>query len=50
MKNPDATTEYLKAILYNRMGNKNDMKEALNKAVQDAFYAKYAANDLELKR
>ena len=50
VKNPDATTEYLKAILYNRMGNKDDSKEALNKAVKDAFYAKYAANDLELKR
>ena len=50
VKNPDATTEYLKAILYSRMGNKDDSKEALNKAVKDAFYAKYAANDLELKR
>ena len=50
MKNPDATTEYLKAILYSRMGNKDDSKEALAKAVTDAFYAKYAANDLELKK
>jgi Flp pilus assembly protein TadD len=50
VKNPDATTEYLKALLYNRMGNKEDSKEALNKAVKDAFYAKYAANDLELKK
>ena len=50
VKNPDATTDYLKAILYNRMGNKDDSKEALAKAVKDAFYAKYAANDLELKR
>ena len=50
VKNPDATTDYLKAILYNRMGNKDDSKEALAKAVTDAFYAKYAANDLELKK
>ena len=48
VKNPDSTTEYLKALLYNRMGNKAESKEALNKAVQDAFYARYAANDLEL--
>ena len=50
VKNPDATTDYLKAILYNRMGNKDDSKAALAKAVTDAFYAKYAANDLELKK
>ena len=50
VKNPDATTEYLKAILYNRMGNKEESKTALANAVKDAFYAKYAANDLELKK
>ena len=50
VKNPDATTEYLKALLNARMGNTTDASEALRSAVsKDSFYAKYAANDLELK-
>ena len=49
VKNPDATTEYLKAILGARMGNVNEAAEALRAAIaKDASYAKYAANDLEL--
>ena len=49
VKNPDATTEYLKAILYARMGNTADAAEALRKAVaRDASYADYAAKDIEL--
>ena len=50
VKNPDATTDYLKAILGARMGNTSDAAEALRAAVsKDAGYAKYAATDLELK-
>ena len=48
--NPDATTDYLKSILAARMGNTSEAAEALRAAVsKDAGYAKYAANDLELK-
>ena len=51
VKNPDATTEYLKAILYARMGNTADAAEALRKAVaRDASYAEYAAKDIELAK
>ena len=51
VKNPDATTEYLKAILYARMGNKSDATEALRAAIaKDPTYAKYAADDLELSK
>jgi hypothetical protein len=51
VKNPDATTDYLKAILSARMGNTNDAAEALRSAIQkDATYAKYAAGDLELQK
>jgi hypothetical protein len=50
VKNPDATTDYLKAILSARMGNNTDAAEALRAAIsKDASYAKYAAGDLELK-
>ena len=49
VKNPDATTEYLKALLNARQGNTTDASEALLNAVKDSFFAKYAANDLELK-
>ena len=50
ISNPDATTDYLKSILAARMGNTNEAAEALRAAVsKDASYAKYAANDLELK-
>jgi len=51
VKNPDATTDYLKAILSARMGNNTDAAEALRSAIQkDATYAKYAAGDLELQK
>lgn len=50
INNPDATTEYLKAVLSARMGNMSDAAEALRAAAsKDAKYAKYAVNDLELK-
>lgn len=50
VKNPNATTDYLKAVLNARMGNTADAAEALRSAIsKDASYAKYAANDLELK-
>ena len=49
VKNPDATTDYLKAILSARMGNVTEAAEALRAAVaKDPSYAKYAATDLEL--
>ena len=51
VKNPDATTDYLKAILAARMGNTADAAEALRAAVaKDPTYAKYAATDLELAK
>ena len=51
IKNPDATTDYLKAILAARMGNTSDASAALRTAIaKDASYAKYAANDLELQK
>ena len=51
VKNPDATTEYLKAILYARMGNTADAAGALRNAVaRDASYADYAAKDIELAK
>ena len=50
VKNPDATTEYLKAVLAARMGNNVDAAQALRAALaKDPSYAKYAANDIELK-
>ena len=50
VSNPDATTDYLKAILAARTGENNDAAEALRAAIsKDAMYGKYAANDLELK-
>jgi hypothetical protein len=49
VKNPDATTDYLKSVLSARMGNLDDAAEALRAAIsKDRSYAKYAANDLEL--
>ena len=51
VKNANATTEYLKSVLYARMGNKNDAAEALRAAIaKDPSYAKYAADDLELSK
>ncbi len=50
VKNPDATTEYLKAVLAARMGNNVDAAQPLRAALaKDPSYAKYAANDIELK-
>lgn len=50
ISNPDATTDYLKAVLAARTGETSDAAEALRAAIsKDASYAKYAANDLELK-
>ena len=51
VKNADAITEYLKAILAARMGNKQDIEEPLGKAIAaDAWLQIYAANDLELTK
>ena len=51
VKNADATTDYLKAILAARMGNTVDAATALRDAVaKDSSYAKYAATDLELQK
>ena len=50
IKNPDATTDYLKAILASRLGNKADAATALKNAItKDPSFAAYAENDLELK-
>ena len=49
IKNGDATTEYLKAILNARLGNNSAAATALKAAIsKDSSYAKYAENDLEL--
>ena len=49
MKNPDATTEYLRALLSARVGNTAEAAEALKNAIaKDPAYAAYAAKDLEL--
>ena len=49
IKNPDATTDYLKAILNARQGNTSDAASALRNAIsKDSVWAKYAAQDLEL--
>ena len=49
VKNADATTDYLTAILNARMGNNDVAAEALRSALaKDSSLAKYAANDLEL--
>ena len=51
IKNPDAITAYLKALLNARMGNTIDASEALREAIQkDPSLASYAANDLELSK
>ena len=50
INNPDATTDYLKAVLAARIGDTAEAAEALRTAAsKDARYAKYAVNDLELK-
>ena len=51
VKNPDATTDYLKAILFARMGNNDDAAEALRSALaKDPTLADYAARDIELAK
>ena len=51
VKNPDATTDYLKAVLFARMGNLDDAAVALRSAIsKDSSFAKYAANDIELAK
>ena len=49
IKNPDATTDYLKAILSARQGNTTAAASALRNAIsKDSVWSKYAAQDLEL--
>lgn len=49
VKNADGMTEYLKAIVNNRMGNTSAAKTALQNAIKkDSSLASYAAKDLEL--
>ncbi len=49
VKNADALTYYLKALVLNRQGNTSAAKTALNKAVSaDSALAEYAKKDLEL--
>ena len=49
IKNPDATTEYLRALLSARVGNTTEAAEALKNAIaKDPAYAAYTAKDLEL--
>ena len=49
VKNPDAMTDYLKAIMSARMGNTSDATAALRQALaKDPSLAQYADNDLEL--
>ena len=49
IKNADATTDYLKAILNARQGNTTDAANALRNAIsKDSSWAGYAAKDLEL--
>ena len=51
MKQPDATTDYLRALMSARMGNMTDAREALQSAAgKDASYAAYGANDIELQK
>ena len=47
--NPDATTDYLRAVLNARTGNTTEAAEALRSAVaKDSKLATYAAKDIEL--
>ena len=48
--NPDATTDYLRAVLNARTGNNTEAAKALKAAVQkDSSWAQYAARDIELQ-
>ena len=50
VENPDATTDYLRAILGARTGNAADKAEALRSAIaKDPLLQNYANKDLELK-
>ncbi len=51
VKNPDAVTEYLKSVLFARMGNLDDAAEALRIALaKDPSLTNYAFKDLELAK
>ena len=51
VKQPDAITDYLKAVLFARLGNLDNAAEALRSAIsKDNSLAGYAANDLELAK
>ncbi len=51
VKNADATTDYLRAVLNARTGNTAEAAKALQQAVaKDPSLAAYAAKDLELKK
>ena len=51
VRQADAVTDYLKAIVCQRMGNTADAKEALRSATsRDEGLAKYAENDLEVSK
>ena len=51
IRQADATTHYLKAIVCTHLGNTTDAREALSKATsQDERLARYAETDLELSR
>ena len=51
VKNADATTAYLRAILYARTGNSVESTHAMDEAIaKDPTLAGYAAKDLELKK
>lgn len=51
IKNGDAMTDYLQAIVYARQGNNNAASTSLRSAIsKDSTLAKYAANDIELSK
>ena len=49
IKNPDSTTDYLKALVNARLGNASAAANALQQAQKDAKWAQYGNNDLELQ-
>jgi Tfp pilus assembly protein PilF len=51
IKNGDATTDYLKAVVAARLGNKSEIANALQAAfAKDASLRQYAESDLELNK
>ncbi len=51
IKNADATTYYLKAVLAARMNNQSEISSNLSKAISlDSSFAKRAANDVEFAK